>query len=291
MCKECGLEFSRPTGRGRRREYCTKCVRKRSDGTRIGGQRTRWQKRKVHCSSCKRDWITEAVEEPALCPSCAPPPLPKTWPICTRCVERPIERIGVLLCGPCREDVRRERRARKNARERALRRKRPPSTERGYGAEHQRLRREWTPRVTTGTVLCARCQQPIKAGERWDLGHQDGDRSQYRGPEHSRCNRGAAARLTPRQASARARRERARPSGSERGYDARHRKLRKEWAPKVAAGGVDCARCGELIPPGTPWDLGHDDEDRSRHTGPEHPSCNRSANFARVRAARGSRSW
>ena len=44
----------------------------------------------------------------------------------------------------------------------------------------------------------------------------------------------------------------------------------------VAAGLVNCARCGELIEPGTPWDLGHAD-DGLDYNGPEHAYCNRSA--------------
>lgn len=64
----------------------------------------------------------------------------------------------------------------------------------------------------------------------------------------------------------------------QRGYDATHRALRRQWAPQVATGNVPCWRCGELIEPGERWDLGHDDTDRSKHRGPEHASrCNRSA--------------
>jgi hypothetical protein len=76
-----------------------------------------------------------------------------------------------------------------------------------------------------------------------------------------------------------------RPSPSARGYDPRHRSLRKQWAPKVAAGTVRCARgaackfavdgVAAFIKPGDPWDLGHDDKDRSRYSGPEHAACNR----------------
>lgn len=66
-----------------------------------------------------------------------------------------------------------------------------------------------------------------------------------------------------------------RPSSARRGYGATHQRIRARWAPQVAAGGVKCARCDEMIIPGELWDLGHDDNDRSRYTGPEHARCNR----------------
>ena len=56
-----------------------------------------------------------------------------------------------------------------------------------------------------------------------------------------------------------------------------HRNTRKALVPLVAAGGVNCVRCGEPIEPGTPWDLGHDDRDPSVISGPEHAGCNRTA--------------
>lgn len=68
-----------------------------------------------------------------------------------------------------------------------------------------------------------------------------------------------------------------------RGYDYRHRQLRERMRPTVEAGGVTCWRCianglppdQALILPGTPWDVGHDDDDRTRYRGPEHRACNR----------------
>lgn len=73
-----------------------------------------------------------------------------------------------------------------------------------------------------------------------------------------------------------------RPSSNERGYDSHHQKLRKREEPRVAAGGVICWRCDFAIVPGTPWDLGHDDNDRSIYRGPEHAACNRATRTHRA---------
>ena len=66
---------------------------------------------------------------------------------------------------------------------------------RGYGPDHQKARRVLAPFVASGLANCARCGEPIEAGEPWDLGHDDFDRRFHSGPEHARCNRGAPNRL------------------------------------------------------------------------------------------------
>lgn len=66
------------------------------------------------------------------------------------------------------------------------------TTGRGYGWTHQRLRKQWEPRVMAGDCACAKCGQPIHPGQAWDLGHT-ADRQGYTGPEHQRCNRSEGA--------------------------------------------------------------------------------------------------
>lgn len=68
------------------------------------------------------------------------------------------------------------------------------TTQRGYGVKHQRLRRIWQQRIDREGATCARCGQPIDKGTTaWDLGHT-ADRTDYTGPEHTRCNRSEGAR-------------------------------------------------------------------------------------------------
>jgi len=63
------------------------------------------------------------------------------------------------------------------------------TTARGYGHRHQQERKRWAPLVESGQTVCARCRRPIVPGEPWDLGHVDGSKTRYAGPEHRRCNR------------------------------------------------------------------------------------------------------
>jgi hypothetical protein len=81
----------------------------------------------------------------------------------------------------------------------------------------------------------------------------------------SRCARCASARNRIKDA--------ARGNRHQRGYDSTHDRLREQWKPQVERGVVSCARCAELIPPGSEWALDHTD-DRTGYLGPSHKACN-----------------
>lgn len=72
------------------------------------------------------------------------------------------------------------------------------TTQRGYGAKHQRERKQWEPLVEAGLIDCrrgAQCLEPdvrIKPGEPWELGHPDAACAAPKAPEHRRCNRATA---------------------------------------------------------------------------------------------------
>lgn len=77
----------------------------------------------------------------------------------------------------------------------ANRRQRPTTPQRGYGEFHQAARKRLAPMVAAGGARCWRCGEPILPAEPWDLGHLDGDRTRYGGPEHARCNRATMGRV------------------------------------------------------------------------------------------------
>jgi hypothetical protein len=77
-----------------------------------------------------------------------------------------------------------------------------------------------------------------------------------------------------------------RTSSASRGYGSKHQRLRAWWAKRVEQGNVYCWRCRELIAADAEWELGHDDEARTKYRGPEHRvECNQ-----RAGASKGGRS-
>jgi hypothetical protein len=68
---------------------------------------------------------------------------------------------------------------------------RDPARRRRYSSPHQQLRAQVAVAVERGDAVCARCGEPIRPGEPWDLDHAEGNGNGYLGPSHSSCNRAA----------------------------------------------------------------------------------------------------
>ena len=65
---------------------------------------------------------------------------------------------------------------------------------RGYDSAHDRLRADYQRRMSAGErFTCWRCGDPIDPTS-WHLGHDDHDRSVYRGPECVGCNTATSGR-------------------------------------------------------------------------------------------------
>lgn len=217
----------------------------------------------------------------------------------------PLESRRDHYCGTCRELalIRRRKassahwaawrdahpdRVRELARRRDVNRK--STTERGYGAEHQRLRREWAKKVAAGGVSCARCGLPIEPGTRWDLAHDPMDRSRYWGAEHARCNRGWNRIGNPEAPEPATNPYKPSRTTRERGLGGDHQRLRNQILPY--AYGTACPMCGEVMSADQSLDLDHVVPRAVGGDGPVrivHTSCNRSegAKFGnRLRAVR-----
>ena len=68
--------------------------------------------------------------------------------------------------------------------------------------------------------------------------------------------------------------DQARATPAKRGYGTAHRRLRAQYAARIARGETfACAKCGQPVTRATTWHLGHTD-DRATWTGPEHELCN-----------------
>jgi len=71
--------------------------------------------------------------------------------------------------------------------------------DRGYDADHDRLRRKWERRfeareeIDCHAITCLMPLRRIAAEAPWDLGHTP-DRTAWTGPEHRLCNRSAGGK-------------------------------------------------------------------------------------------------
>lgn len=68
-----------------------------------------------------------------------------------------------------------------------------------YCGHHQQMRALWVAAVATGQAECWRCHDPLAPGQPFDVGHDDHDRTIYRGPECLPCNRSTSTRRKHRE--------------------------------------------------------------------------------------------
>jgi hypothetical protein len=109
------------------------------------------------------------------------------------------------------------------------------------------------PRIVTR--LCRRCSMPATSSIHWYCDECRGKTASARAGRGPRIRKQAKT--------------------SERGYTGQHAARRKQWTPRVKAGGVACGRCGNIIPPDAPWDLSHPGDDKSLEPVPWCRRCNR----------------
>lgn len=109
-----------------------------------------------------------------------------SYPECRR-LYQPVNSRQRFCRSQCRD--------RKLGRERRV--KRGTTTERGYGSDHRKLRADVKAQVDAGHAYCWRpnCRRWLDPAKPWHLGHDDYDRTIYRGPECVRCNTSHAAKL------------------------------------------------------------------------------------------------
>jgi hypothetical protein len=70
------------------------------------------------------------------------------------------------------------------------------TTQRGYGAAHQALRKRWDREVQLGGVACGHCHLLIEPGTVWHLGHPADRKDLAPVPWHRLCNLRYAAGVT-----------------------------------------------------------------------------------------------
>lgn len=182
QCQGCGAPITQPVGRGRPRKWCSAQCATASRAAPIRPRPT-----DLTCMVCAKAMYSTRTSLPqgqATCRACRRAAstgraryVPQLRPCrgCTRMFET--RRSNQIYCGPACSPWTAKR----------------GTTPRGYGSDHQALRKRWLEVVKRGGVPCAICFDEIEQGDAWHLDHTE-DRSGYRGPAHADCNLSDGAR-------------------------------------------------------------------------------------------------
>lgn len=218
LCKECGSAFTRKPGPGRNPHYCSLDCRARvRDRQRLSREersqiasaaaRAQWAghprepklltgHRAGDHTQCELDYrhgtCSECGKTVAVSQSSAPPELRR----CRDCQRATPKRhvslwkplIMTCPCGAVFEQHRhRQLYCRPEHRPNPPRKALARTAARGYGATHQRARREALAAFVPGTP-CVRCGWPMEADDVLHLDHADENKAEYLGLAHARCN-------------------------------------------------------------------------------------------------------
>ncbi len=180
-CPNCGLSLA-PDGFYRNRRLCKTCDKAKSAS---------YYRENRETKLAKQIEYQRARAKRRLCRLCSKPSWNPKSPYCrehaNEALERRVQRRSRSGMTPLQLAEAKER-------ERKRRRYRPWHGIR-YGNHHRKMRASWKPMVAAGGVRCADCGLFIHPGEPWDLGHAPGGGpTDYRGPEHARCNRATATK-------------------------------------------------------------------------------------------------
>jgi hypothetical protein len=163
-CVTCGADVVQKSGSGRIRKYCDReCWPSASRvPTHAGGS----------CTICGAEMLWSQVAQP----------------VCVQCRRQGTHRSPELHhCPTCKRMYETTRSRQVYCSAECSPHTTGTTTQRGYGADHVRMRRQWSTLVEIGAAECSLCGESVEPSDRWHMDHTD-DRQGYRGVAHALCN-------------------------------------------------------------------------------------------------------
>jgi hypothetical protein len=144
------------------------------------------------CAYCSVEFEATSARPQKRCPTCRHRGIKPSSSPCVSCGTRvAFSRGGVSRCHPCRRRRNAEVVDQIAADPSLAKYVRLPSAARGYGYEHQKMRKQFISAFRPGDP-CVRCGDPMLDPKELHLDHTD-DRSGYLGLSHASCNTRAGA--------------------------------------------------------------------------------------------------